>query len=499
MHQATHSKTGRLMHFLVFALMIAGAALRLYVYLQNRDLIIDEANVARNIYERGFIALLSPLNYEQYAPPIFLWITKFSTLLMGMGEPALKLYPLLCGLASLWLMYMLLKKYIPTQAMWYPLSLLAFSPMMIRYSTELKQYMPDVFISLLLVWLALNISISTIHRLRFVVLWIIIGTIAIWSSMPSVFMLAGVGCYYGWQLLQTKQYKLIILPAIVSLVWVLQFLLYYIMMLQEQANSDYLQNFHQYDFLFATPSTKGEWEHNWRVFSELMIRFEGYYPYAHDINTAFLAIGTIMLVRKATAKSTLLIIPVLALCAAAALNQFSMMARVSLFIIPVLMLIIGYGFAQYTYLKSSWLRGIVIATGLYAAGCNIAYLSEDPFKYEELTEGMHFAQKHKIPGDRLFLYHSSVPAFIYYTTIHPRKEKWGKIKDANRLIYETNYDSLGASLNYSLQPGQEVVFLYTNATEAEFQMRNIQPKLHLQTVDSLYHPWVKAWMFRKRS
>lgn len=498
MQPTTDSKTDRLMRYLVFALLIAGVVLRVYVYLQNRDLIIDEANVARNIYERGFIALLSPLDYEQYAPPIFLWITKLSTLAFGMGERALKLYPLLCGIAALWVFYKILKTLIPLQAIWYPVSLLAFSPILIRYSSELKQYMPDVFIALLLIWLALNISIHTISKLRFALLWILIGTIAIWSSMPSVFILAGVGCYYGWQVLKTKQYKLIILPALISMIWVLQFGLYYLLMLQEQANSQYLQNFHQYDFLFATPSTKEEWEHNWRVFSELMIRFEGYYPYVHNINTAFLVIGTIMLVRKASAKSILLIIPVLALCIAAALNQYSMMARVSLFIIPVLIIIVGHGFAQYTQLKSGWLKGIIILAGLYATGCNMAYLAAEPYKYEELTEGMHFVQNRNIPGNRTFIYHSSVPAFIYYTTIHPGKDKWADIKNANRLIYETNYDSLGAWLNYSLQPGQEVAFLYTNATESEFQYRNRQPKPHLETADSLSHPWVKAWVLRKR-
>src|SRR5690606_2056542 len=157
----------------------------------------------------------------------------------------------------------------------------------------------------------------------------------------------------GWQALSDKQYKLLLLPLAFSVVWVLQFALYYVLILQEQANSQYLQSFHQYDFLFATPSTKEEWGHNWRVFSELMIRFEGYYPYVHNINTAYIITGTIVLLRRATAEAIVLITPILALCVAAALNQFSMMARVSLFIIPVLILIIGYGFAQYYYLKSA--------------------------------------------------------------------------------------------------------------------------------------------------
>lgn len=493
------TRMDRPMRVFAIILLIAGATLRLYIYLHNRDLIIDEANVARNIYERGFVALLQPLDYQQYAPPVFLWVTKFFSLLFGMGEQALKIYPLLCGLGALWLFYKLLKEFLPLQAAWYPASLVAFSPLLIRYSSELKQYMPDVFITLLLIWLALNIPIHTTRKMRFLWLWIFIGSVAIWSSMPSVFVLAGVGCYYGWQLVSNKQYKTLWLPVTISLVWVLQFAVYYVLILQDQANSDYLQNFHQYDFLFATPGNKGEWEHNWRVFSELMIRFEGYFPYVHNINTAFLIVGTIMLLRKATTRALLLIIPVLALGAAAALNQFSMMARVSLFIIPVLILIIGYGFAQYYYLKSTWLKGIVIAAGVYAAWCNIAYLSGEPFKYEELTEGMHFAQENNIPGSKVFLYHSSVAAFIYYTTIHPDKEQWATVKDANRLIYETNYDSLGAHLHNTSLPGERAALLYTNATEAEFDERNIQLKPHLQVADSIRYPWVKAFVFKRRN
>ncbi|HEY9176555.1 MAG TPA: glycosyltransferase family 39 protein [Flavipsychrobacter sp.] len=487
----------RPMRAFAIILLVAGALLRLYIYLQNRDLIIDEANVARNIYERGFIALLQPLDYEQYAPPLFLWITKFFSLIFGLGEQSLRIYPLLCGLAAPWLFYKLLKEYLPIPTIWYPAILFAFSPIMLRYSSELKQYMPDVFIALMLIWLALNLSIETSRKARFVLLWVFIGSIAIWSSMPSVFVLAGIGCYYSWQLINNRQYKMLWLPVTISMVWVLQFAVYYLLILKDQANSQYLQNFHQYDFLFATPGNKGEWEHNWRVFSELMIRFEGYLPYVHNVNTAFLIIGTIMLLRKAAARSILLIVPVLALCAAAALNQFSMMVRVSLFIIPVLLLIVGYGFAQYYYLKSVWLKGIVIVAGLYAAGSNIYYLSGEPFKYEELTKGMSFVLEKDIPGNRVFLYHSSVPAFIYYTTIHPEREKWARIGPANRLIYETNYDSLSWQMRGVWSSNEPVAFIYTNATQEEFQYRNGHVKNHMQVADSLDYPWVKAYIFRK--
>ena len=497
MQQKIATRTDRWMRIVIFALLIAGAAIRLYIYLQNRNLIIDEANVARNIYERGFLSLLQPLDYEQYAPPVFLWITKLFSVLFGMGEMALRLYPFLCSLAALWLFYKIVTELMPIQVAWLPVSLLVFSGIFVRYSSELKQYMPDVFIALLLIFLALRINFEVHRRTRFVIYWMVIGTVAIWSSMPSVFVLAGVGCYYGWQVIARREYQKLQSLVLISAIWVSQFLLYYFLLLQAQANSKYLQNFHQYDFLFATPSTRSEWNHNWWVFSLLMRQFEGWYAYVHDINTAFLVAGTIMLARRAGARFFLLVVPVLAVCVAAAFNQFSLMVRVSLFIIPVLMIIIGYGFAQYYYLRFVWLKIPILAAALYAAGCNIADLVEWRYKYEEITEGMAYFQDKKLPGVAVSIYQGSVPAFIYYTTIHPDKKQWTSLKDADRIHWAINYDSLGWQMRHVWSTRRPLGFIYTSATESEFRQRHNQVSRHMATIDSLNKPYVKAFIYIK--
>ncbi|MBZ0099740.1 MAG: glycosyltransferase family 39 protein [Taibaiella sp.] len=497
MLQRRDNKTEKWTHLLVFALLITGAVLRMYIYLQNRNLIIDEANIARNIYERGFIDLLLPLDYEQYAPPLFLWVTKLFSLLFGMGELALRLYPFLCSLGALWLFYKILKNLVPVQAMWYPISLLVFSGIFLRYSSELKQYMPDVFITLLLIWLALRINFEVYSRTRFVIYWIVIGSVAIWASMPSVFVLAGVGCYYGWQAVAARQYRKLLPLLAISALWVVQFALYYFLILEDQANSDYLQKWHQNNFLFATPSNKDEWNHNWWVFSALMRQFEGWNAYVHDINTAFLITGTIMLARRAGARFFLLAVPVLAVCAAAALNQFSLMVRVSLFIIPVLMIVIGYGFAQYYYLRSVWLKVIILAAGLYAAGCNIAQTIEWRYKYEEITEGMAYLQEKGLPGEAVSIYQGSVPAFIYYTTMHPGKEKWASLKNADLIHWTTNYDSLGWQMRHVWSSRRPLGIIYTSATDAEFTERHQRIRNHMQMTDSFYTPTVKAFIFIK--
>lgn len=485
------------MRILAILIIAAGIFMRLYIYFQNRNLIIDEANVARNIFERGYLTLLAPLDYQQYAPPGFLWIVKTFTLILGMGEKALRLYSLICGIAAFYVLYRILKEILPVAARWYPLALFACSPAFIRYSSELKQYMPDVFITLLLIWLALSIDILKKTAKQFTIWWIVIGSFAVWFSMPTVFILAGVGFYYGWECLKTKEYKKIIPLLLASAIWVIQFSIYYFTILEPQANSDYLQNFHHYDFLFATPTKPEEWNHNWHVFSELMRQFEGLYPYVHDINTAFLIGGVIMLARKAGTKFFLLVVPVLSVGAAAALDQFSLMPRVALFIIPVLILIISYGFAQFAYLRSVVLKGIILIAAIYAAACNIAYMQEKPFKYEELTTGMKFMQDNDIPSPAISVYHSSIPAFLYYTTIHPGKEQWSDIKNADTLQWYINYDSLGWQMRHVWSSRQPLGFLYTNATEKEFNKRNNGIRKHMQVVDSIRKDYIRSYIYIK--
>ncbi len=316
--------------------------------------------------------------------------------------------------------------------------------------------------------------------------------------MPSVFILAGVGGYYFWQhVIAQKQYNKLGQLALISIVWVGQFLLYYFLLLKEQANSDYLQSFHHYDFLFATPSKPEEWQHNWYVFSALMRQFEGVYPYVHDINTGFIIAGVIMLFRKAKPLFFLLVVPVLGLCFAAAIDQYSLMPRVALFIIPVLILIISYGFAQFAFLKSLPLRGLLVVLAVYASGCNIAFMMEKPFKYEELTEGMQFVQEKELKPEALSIYHSSVPAFTYYTQIHPDKEQWAGIKNADHLYWYTNYDSLAWFMRHIWSSRQPLGILYTNCTEAEFNKRNDGVLKNMDLYDKLDKPYVKAYIYIK--
>ena len=89
-------------------ILIFGAILRLRQYFSGRSLWADEAMLALNIVNRNFAQLFQPLEYDQGAPLGFLLVEKLFNTLFGRHELVLRFFPLLAGLASLWMFYLLL-------------------------------------------------------------------------------------------------------------------------------------------------------------------------------------------------------------------------------------------------------------------------------------------------------------------------------------------------------------------------------------------------------
>lgn len=473
---------------LITLILAIGIVLRLIIYFQNRNLILDEANVARNISERDFAALLQPLDYAQYAPPVFLWTVKLSSLLAGMGEMVLRFYPLACGIMSLFLFSRLLKWFVTTQTVWYPLAIFAVGYLFLRYSTELKQYMPDMLVTIGLLLLTVSIDIQRTKPIRFITIFALAGSIAIWSSMPSVFILSGVVAYYTMICVKHKELKKLLLIWLPTLLWLTQFGLYYLLMLKPQANSAYLQNFHQQYFL------SGNFSHDWALFTGLLSVAGGHTAISVYLHLLFIVVAIIALARKNIAGLLLLIIPVCALMIAAAMKQFTLLDRVSLFIMPILLLLIGYGFSVvFGAMRNNIMRAAIVVICLVSFGSYCGTTFSYPYKYEQLTDGLEKVQEQNIKGDDLYLYHSSVPAYIYYTQMHPDKDKWNMLSAANELYWYTNYDSLGSTL---AAREKTAAYLFTNGSEQDFNVIDNALQTHLQATSLLSQKDIRVNIYK---
>ena len=137
-------------------LLAAGALLRVAQYLSNRSLWLDEAYIAPTILKRSFAGLLWPPDYGQIVPVGFLALVRAAVALFGASEYALRLVPLLCGLAALFLFRRVAGRLLPAPAVPIAAALFSFSGPLIGFSSELKQYSSDVLAALFLLDRALD-------------------------------------------------------------------------------------------------------------------------------------------------------------------------------------------------------------------------------------------------------------------------------------------------------------------------------------------------------
>jgi hypothetical protein len=152
---------------------------------------LDESMLALNILDRSVIELLRPLSFSQAAPPAFLLIEKCFSWIFGSSEYALRLFPLLCGLASLPLFAVLARRTLNRPAAVVATLLFAVATGPVYYASEVKPYGPDVTVALILLLLGGTLA-RTDLRARSAAAIAVTGAFAILVSFPAVFIAGAV-------------------------------------------------------------------------------------------------------------------------------------------------------------------------------------------------------------------------------------------------------------------------------------------------------------------
>ncbi len=195
-----------------------GLALRVWQYLANSSLWIDEAALARNIIDRPVTALFRGLDYAQVAPPGFLLIQKAIVATLGTSEYALRLFPLLCGIAGLVVFAWLAGAVLEGWAAPFAVGLFALGSPFVFFSSQAKQYASDTAASVLVVSAAIWMQRHPDRIHRCVVLGII-GACVVWVSQPAFFVVAGVGASLAALALLERQRSRLGAVLIVEIMW----------------------------------------------------------------------------------------------------------------------------------------------------------------------------------------------------------------------------------------------------------------------------------------
>ena len=223
---------------LMWVLIAAGIGLRLFHYFYNRSLWIDEVYLSTSLVQMDFWQLATEeLAYQQKAPIGFLWLVKLVVLLFGNGEMALRLVPLLSGIAALFVFRPVAKCMLKPLGAVLAMALLALAPVLVYHSVEMKQYSTEMLASVLSLYLYLKFHEKL--ALKSLLIWGFAGAIILWFSYSSIFLLAGIGIGLSLHYLLKKQWKPLFLSLIPFGLWFFSFALNFYLFTYEKTGAEF--------------------------------------------------------------------------------------------------------------------------------------------------------------------------------------------------------------------------------------------------------------------
>jgi hypothetical protein len=211
--------------------------------------------------------------------------------------------------------------------------------------------------------------------------------------------------------------------------------------LSDQINSAYLQNFHKEYFLFLLPNSIEQFTHNAKLLLSIVANAGGFTFVGMLFSSILFVLGLTAMLRKWQNTYFIILIPLLLVIIAAAIQKFSLIERVILFTYPLVMIVLGFGLDYIKQKLPTKFKWAVYFTGIYLI---ISHTLWNHFTEKndshELTSGLDYILKNKGTGDEILVDCNSDATYLYYTKLHPNKEKWQTLVGAHQFEWgKDNY------------------------------------------------------------
>jgi len=398
---------------ILYSIIFIGVTLAIFQFIFNRSLWLDEAYLALNIINKDFLELLTPLDHSQVSPIGFLFVEKLSTLVFGKNEFSLRLFPLLGFLFSIPFMYLLTKALTKNKIIaLMSTSFFSITIMLIRYSSEVKQYSIDVLVVIILLYLSVTLQLQK-HKSLFI--FAIVGSIVIWFSNVSIIVLTVVGIYIliteCWH---KKNYK-VLFPF---MLWLLSFSFYYYYFIYDHPTAAAMKTWWINDFLPLNPFSFEFYHFLGRVTREIFVRLLGishhYWFLAFFISFSSIAF---LFIEKNYKVIFLLLSPILLHLLLSGFELYPFKGRLILYITPLIIILYSIGlYSIFKFLNKKtlipelpvWLLTLPVLSILYTT-----YL-RFPVKVSEIKHSIEFMRKNIQKSETVYIYHFSSYAFNFY-------------------------------------------------------------------------------------
>jgi hypothetical protein len=333
--------------------MLLGAGSRILSWLQNRPLWLDEQLISLNLRERDYAGLAGALGYDQSAPLGWLWVQRFMLVTFGEGELVLRFVPMLAGTGTVFLAWLVGRKFLGPVGGFTLTALAAVSVGLLDYSAQVKHYSLDTFFTLALAGLALWV-LQQPGALRRWVSWWLIAAAGSLLSMGAFIVVPGMFLVLITVLWRQEGWKRALRAWSIGMIWLAAFATnYFLAVAASGTGSDYMTAFWSRGF----PPEEGGLT-SYAVW--LAKRFGNL-----SENPLFLGVGigdgsrfwhllmggpfwvlvltgVIVAYRRRPALGYLIAAPIITAVLLASLRFVPLMARLSLWLVPLLFLAIAF-------------------------------------------------------------------------------------------------------------------------------------------------------------
>ncbi|HEX5076350.1 MAG TPA: glycosyltransferase family 39 protein [Gemmatimonadaceae bacterium] len=418
----------------VMAIVLAGAALRLFAYMAARSLWLDEAMLANNIVGRTFVALLGPLGENQSAPWLFLFGERAATTLAGPNELALRLLPLAAGIALPYVVWLTGRRILGDTVGVVAAAITALSPLLLYYSNEVKPYGTDAVVCASLVLLTLRV-LDDPHQSAPWVALLLVGVCGLWVAFPSAFVLAGCwGALVASPDARGSRHARRMLPLAV-VAWGAAFAAPYFHVIRHAAHDAFLTTFFADRFLVPG---HGALVSLWRLWQDVSIEvFAGRDAIARAPRSAELGLSVAILIlcvlglrevarRRGAAGVLLLAGPMAIGLVASTLRQYPLAIRLWTFSAPLWALLASAGVTSGARAVGERTRRVGAASVAALATASLLSLAvldaalgvASPYwRRAHIRPLIRVLQaQQRTTGDAIYVTARAVPQWLFYTT-----------------------------------------------------------------------------------
>ncbi len=429
-------------------LSVAAIALRAWAYLSDVSLWLDELLVSRNILGLPLSHLLTkPLLLDQVAPRGFLLLEKIAVMALGRNEFALRLFPFLCSIASVFLFHRLARRALGGVAATLAFALFAIGIPLIQFGVEVKQYIFDATVAMLLVNLALGLREPDVSMRR-LVLTGLAAWVLIWFSQASVIVMGGIGAALAVEWIFARDHRTTRALLITIPLWAAASLVAVVAGFRSMtpATREFMDDFWRGGFVplpfTAIGTLRWLWEQVLSLFTDpALLR----YPLPR-VFMVLAVLGIASLWRSRRDVALIILSPFVLAVVAAVAHQYPLRGRLMFYLIPSLLLAVAAGADRLRI----WLANISRPLGAAVAAAvlvpPLVALAQDhpPYEIEHNRAIYAYLQQKRQPGDVVHVFPLSRVGALFYgeqyglrpgewrTSVCDRNDTRAYIRDVDR-------------------------------------------------------------------